>query len=64
MNNPTKFGSPKLGTPSSRYEFWKHAFKSRKINQKFTSSHKLTAGAAVNGDPLVSETKIGDGADR
>ena len=32
--NPTKFGSPKLDTPSLRYEFLKHAFKSRKINQK------------------------------
>ena len=34
MRNPTKFGSPKLDTPSLRYEFFKHAFKSVKTNQK------------------------------
>ena len=44
MRNPTKFDSPKLDTPSSRYEFLKHAFKSRKINQKI-KTHRLTAGA-------------------
>ena len=30
MRNPTKFGSPKLDTPSWRYEILKHTFKSRK----------------------------------
>ena len=30
MRNPTKFGSPKLETPSSRYDFPKLAQKSRK----------------------------------
>ena len=34
MMNPTKFGSPYLDTPNSRYEFLKHAFKSMKTNQK------------------------------
>ena len=30
MRNPTKFGSPKLDTPSSRYHFLKLAQKSGK----------------------------------
>ena len=30
----TKFGSPKLDTPSLRYEFLKHVFKSVKTNKK------------------------------
>ena len=64
MRNPTKFGSPKLDTPSLRYEFLKHAFKSRKINQKIKTSHRLTAGAHGQRDPPISETKIGDGADQ
>ena len=58
----TKFGS-KLDTPSLRFEFLKHAFKSRKINQKIKTSHRLTAGARGQWDPLVNETKAGDGAD-
>ena len=64
MWNPTKFSSPKLGTPSLRYEFLKHAFKSRKINQKIKTSHRLTAEARGQWDPPVSETKTGDGADQ
>ena len=55
MRNPTKFGSPKLDTPSSRYEFLKYAFKSRKINQKFTSSHRLIAGARGQRGPTCQQ---------
>ena len=47
-----------------RYEFLKHAFKSRKINQKIKTSHKVTAGEHDQRDPPISETKTGDGADR
>ena len=71
MMNPTKFGSPKLDTPNSRYKFWKFAFKSMKINKENQISNRaqqlgapspvhleaLTAGPTVNGDPLVSKTK-------
>ena len=64
MRNPTKFGSPKLDNLSLRYEFLKHAFKSGKINQKIKTSHRLTAEARGQREPPVSETKIGDGADR
>ena len=60
---PTKFGSPYLDTPSSRYEFLKHAFNSAKINQKIKTSHRLTAEARGQWDPPVSETKTGNGAD-
>jgi len=62
--NLTKFGSPKLDNLSLRYEFLKHAFKSRKINQKIKTSHRLIAGARGQRDPPVSETKIGDNTDR
>ena len=61
---PTKFGSPKIDTSSLRYEFLKHAFKSKKINQKIKTSLRLTAGARGQQDPPVSETKTGDDADR
>ena len=61
MMNPK---TPHLDTPSSRYEFLKHAFKSRKINQKIKTSHRLTAEARGQWDPPVSETKTGDDADR
>ena len=47
-----------------RYEFLKHAFKSRKIKQKIKQSHRLTARARGQRDPPVSETKTGDGADQ
>ena len=36
MMNPTKFGSPHLDTPSSRYNFCKLVFKSVKNKQKQT----------------------------
>ena len=64
MRNPKKFGSPKLDTPSLRYEFLKHAFKSGKINQKIKHHTDWQPGPAVNKDPLVSETKTMDGTDR
>ena len=55
MMNPTKFGSLNLDTPSSRYEFLKHVFKSIKKIRK--SKNKQTD----RWGPLVSETKIEDG---
>ena len=64
MRNPTKFDSPKLDTPSLRYKFLKHAFKSRKINQKIKTTHRLTVEARGQRDPPVNKTKTGDGADR
>ena len=64
MMNLTNFGSPHLDTPISRYEFLKHAFNCGKINQKIKTSHRLTAEAHGQRDPPVSETKIGDGANR
>ena len=59
MMNPTKFGSLNLDTPSSRYEFLKHVFKSvkKKENQR---THRLTDGTRGQRGPLVSETEIGD----
>ena len=53
----TKFGSPKLDTPSLRYEFLKHVFKSVKRNKKIKESLRLTDGAAV-----VSEIEIEAGS--
>ena len=44
--------------------FLKHAFKSRKLNPKIQTPHKLTAEARGPRDPPMSETKIGDSADR
>ena len=58
--NPTKFGSLKLDTPSSRYEFLKHVFKYVKTNKKIKESLRLTHGARGQQDPLVSETEIED----
>ena len=49
MMNPTKFGSPKLDNPSSRYQFLKFAFKSMKINQKNHFNSNLQLGSTVNG---------------
>ena len=65
MKNPTKFVSPKLDTPSSRYKFLKFAFKSMKINKENQISSQaqqlgapgpvhpeaLTAGARSHRDP-------------
>ena len=45
-----KFGSPKLDTPSLRYEFLKHAFKSVKTNKKSITTQTDRWG------PLVSRT--------
>ena len=62
MMNPTKFGSLNLDTPSSRYEFLKHVFKSVKTNKKIKESLRLTDGACGQRDPLVSETETEDGS--
>ena len=42
--NSTKFGSPHLDTPSSRYNFCKFAFKSVKINQEKHFKYRSIAG--------------------
>ena len=56
MMNLTKFGSLKLGTPSSGYEFLKHVFKSMKKIRKSKNTQTDRWG------PLVSETEAGDRA--
>ena len=56
MRNPTKFGSPKLDTPSLRYEFLNHAFKSVK-NKKIQYTHRPTYGARGQQDPRVRWTE-------
>ena len=60
MMNPTKFGSLNLDTPNSRYEFFKHVFKSVKTNKKIKESLRLTDWARGQRGLLVSETKIED----
>ena len=55
MMNPTKFGSLNLDTPSSRYEFLKHVFKSVKKIRKTKNTQTDRWG------PLVSKTEIEDG---
>ena len=50
--NPTKFDSPYLDTPSYRYEFEKHAFKSMKTNKKSITTQTNRWG------PLVSRTHM------
>ena len=42
--NQTKFGSPHLDTPSSRYEFLKYVTKYMKINQEKHFKYRMTAG--------------------
>ena len=54
MRNPTKFVSLNLDTPSSRYEFLKHVFKSVKKIRKTRNTPTNRWG------PLVSETKKED----
>ena len=41
----TKLGSPKLDTPSLRYKFLKHAFKSVKNKSENQTQIRLTIGA-------------------
>ena len=48
MMNPTKFCSPYLDTPSSRYEFLKHAFKYMKTNKKSITTQTDRWGPLVN----------------
>ena len=55
----TKFGSPKLDTPSLRYEFLKHVFKSMKKQEK-QRTHRLIDGGRGQRGPLISETEAGD----
>ena len=52
MMNPTKFDSPHLDPPSSRYKFLKHAFKSMKTNKKSITTQTDRWG------PLVSRTHV------
>jgi len=52
--NPTKFGSPKLDNPSSRYQFLKFAFKSMKINQENHFNSDWQLGPAVNGSHMLA----------
>ena len=60
MINPTKFGPLNLDTPSFRYEFLKHVFKSMKTNKKIKELLRLTDGAHGQRGPLVSEIKTED----
>ena len=59
MMNPTKFGLLNLDTPSSRYEFLKHVFKSMKKQEK-QRTHRLIDGGRGQRGPLISETEAGD----
>ena len=62
MMNPTKFVSPKLDTPSSRYKFLKFAFKSVKINQEKHFKYWLTTGTRGSTGPTCEwHTKLGRG---
>ena len=70
MVNLTKFSSPNLVTPNSRYKFLKFAFKFIKINKENQISNRaqqlgapgpmhpevLTAGPVDQRDPRVSDT--------
>ena len=58
MKNPTKFGSPKLDSPNSRYEFLKQAFKSVKTIQKINKYSDWQVGHAGQWNPDVSDARI------
>ena len=60
----TKFGSSKLDTPSSRYEFFKHTFKYVKNKSENQTTYRLTVGAHGQRGPTRQRYKIGDGADQ
>ena len=64
MRNPTKFGSPKMDTSSSRYEFLKHTFKYVKNKLENQTSYRLTAEARGQQAPTRQQYKTGDDADR
>ena len=53
--NLTKFGSPHLDTPSSRYEFLKFAFKYVKINQEKHFKNRLIAGTHESTGPTCQQ---------
>ena len=69
--NPTKFGSPHLDTPNSRYNFCKFTFKSVKINQEKHFKNQQTAGTRGSTGPThqrhteqghgLTEEKLADG---
>ena len=61
--NPTNFGSPKLDTPISRYEFLKYVIKSI-IKIRKSKTHKLTDGIRGQRGPFVSEIEVGTEVDR
>ena len=75
MMNPTKFGSPHLDTPSSRYNFLMFAFKYVKINKENQIPNRtqqlgapgpvhpevLTVGPVGQRNPRTSETEVGHG---
>ena len=50
--NLTKFGSPHLDTPSSRYEILKCVTKSVKINQEKHFKYRLTARTRGSTGPM------------
>ena len=55
--NLAKFGSPHLDTPSSRYKFFKFAFKSVKINKENQISNRaqqLGAPGPVHQEALIA----------
>ena len=58
MKNSTKLSSPKLDTPSSRYEFWKLVFKYVKTIHKFNKYTNWQMGPADQWDPLISDARI------
>ena len=49
--NAKKIGSPHLDTPSSRYNFYKFAFKHVKINHEKHFKNRLTAGTRGSTGP-------------
>ena len=78
MMNLTKFSSPNLDTPNSRYQFLKFAFKSVKINKENqipiwaqqlgapgpVHPEALTAGAHSQRDPTCQTHRAGARLDR
>ena len=59
MMNPTKFGSPHLDTPSSRYEFLKLVFKSMKNKKNQYNTVIDTWGLLVSRTHASATENIG-----
>ena len=57
MMNPTKFGSPNLDTPNSRYDFCKFATKSRKTNKEKSN---FKSGATARCTQCIHHTATDD----